>query len=124
MKPKQILTPDYLTGKWRVTAFYLYTNLGWKLTKQYGLNCFLWDISSDGKLLEKRKDTLDFITTYSQTGDELFIDRTNFDRGNILSLNSRYRIQPINETECFLYDLENITIGAKDSQYRLKLKRI
>lgn len=126
MKPNQNLSPDYLTGKWRVTAFYLNTNVGWKLTKQYGLNSFLWEFDSNGQLIEKRKDNADFITRYEfySSQKELIIDRTGMERGNILSLGNRYSIQGLNDSECWLCDMESLTHDGKQSKYRMKIRRL
>ncbi len=122
----QNLSADYLAGKWRVTAFYLNTNLGWKLTKQYGLNSFLWEFDRDGKLLEKRKDKPDFHTYYilNISERELLIDRSGFEKGDTLSLNCRYLIEFINENECYLYDMENIDVEPQNYRYRMKIKRL
>lgn len=125
MKLNQNLSPYYLTGNWRITAFYLNTNLGWKLTKQYGLGSFLWEFTHDWYLIEKRNNSEDLTTLYDLDclHGLLTIDRSNVELGDILSLGSRYRVELINHDECWVYDVDGLTPQG-ESKYRMKIKRL
>ncbi|WP_288940728.1 hypothetical protein [uncultured Alistipes sp.] len=120
------ITPDYLSGKWQITAFYLHTDLGWKLTKRYGSNSFVWEFGADGKLTERRKGFPVFQMLFALSADtkELIIDRTGFKKGKYLCFNGYYEVVPDNENECLIYDLSSKMEKPDICKYRMKLKRV
>ncbi len=125
MQRNRPIIPDYLPGKWQITAFYLHTDLGWKLTKKYAPNSFSWEFCPGGVLIENRKGRPLFQTTFTFSADtkELVIDRTDFEKGNALCFNGYYEVEPINDNECLIYDLESKSEKPGICKYRMKLKR-
>lgn len=125
MKRNRPIIPDYLAGKWQITAFYLCTDLGWKLTKKYAPNNFIWEFCPSGVLIENRKGRPPFQTAFALSADtkELVIDRTGFEKGNALCFNGYYEVEPINDNKCLIYDLESKSEKRGVCKYRMKLKR-
>lgn len=126
MKRNRPIIPDYLAGKWQITAFYLCTDIGWKLTKKYVPNSFVWEFCSGGVLIEIRKGRPLFQTTFAFSADtkELIIDRAGFDKEDALCFNGYYEVESINDNECLIYDLESKSENPGICKYRMKIRKM
>lgn len=126
MKRNRPITLDFLVGRWQITAFYLHTDLGWKLTKKYATKSFIWDFCPSGVLIENRKHKPLFQTAFAFSADtkELVIDRAGFEKGNALCFNGYYEVESINDNECLIYDLESKSENPGICKYQMKIRKM
>lgn len=130
------------SGKFKVVSLYLnIANQGWTLFKRYGNNSFLWEFLPDktlrfrtgavayaGKLKEHFKDSPKEVTEFAWYPEDkkLYIDRSDYEPDGFcnICINDRYRVEWINKTDFWLYDLDGVEKEPEDYRYRMKAKNM
>ena len=126
------------TGRWKVISLYCNVhNQGWMLFEIYDPKSFIWEfteiqkiefpsgsVAYGGKLTELRQKQEPEKTEYAYYPSDrhLYIDRSDIESDGFVNMciNDRYRVEWINDTDLWLYDLEDI--GKEPEEYRFKMK--
>lgn len=129
-------------GDYKVVSLYIKVyGLGWKLFKKYTNNGFLWEFSSEtdlsfahdrvafsGKFREIFFGNTTFTTEFKWYPEEsyLYLDLKNYiyNTPRKVSINNSYRVESINRTDLWLYDLENVNCEPDDFRCKLKLRSL
>lgn len=120
-------TSSLFTGRWEVTGLYQKTGNEWKAYQHYHLGFFLWDFLSDGILLETVSGQLLRKTTYAFDPAEnlLSIDRSDYAPDGFINAcyEDQYWVEPISDTELWLYDTEEIKNVPEGCEARYFIKQ-
>lgn len=142
MTPANNQSVNLLIGRWRIVS--LYANVvgrGWTLFKRYTSNSTIWELTEEktldfpsgnvsfkGRLTEHMRGQEEALAEYAYFPQhrELFIDRSEYGEGGTCTsfLNDRYRVEQINPSYLWLYELEEVKNEPEDYRFRIKLKRI
>lgn len=130
MKPINLKSKHLFRGTWKIVS--LYCNVqgqGWTLFKKYGRNSFIWTFTQkDYRLIEQRKGEDATLTEYSYfpSDKQLYIDRSDYEPDGFcnICINDRYRVEKINDSELWLYDLEDVENEPEDYRFKMKIRRL
>ncbi len=130
------------SGKFKVVSLYLnVVEQGWTLFRRYGPKTFLWEfipdktlnfpsgtVAYEGKLHEHFRESPKEVTEFAWYPEDkqLYIDRSDYEPDGFINIciNDRYRVERINKTDFWLYDLEDVENEPEDYRFRMKVKII
>ncbi len=107
-----------ILGKWQTTFWKANLPIGWTIIGEFATEQSVWEVLSDGTLLDGLAGKTPEQLTYHYDNDTRLLVIQQFEK------EERYRVEFPASNHIILYDLEHVEVEPDDYSLRIEMERV